>query len=232
MTGSVAVRRVVRAVVVALLAFTAVFNIAGGIGTSCVAIDATRFGSAMAVLAPYRWLYRAFSVLGLLTGVWEASATVTLIRRQFTKRTWRGAIRSLVGGGIVAGAHTVASQLIRGSSAPANMRLAFTVLMLLIMWALDPWVAEGAPPDTEDGLEGDDGGIATPAAAGFFTAGAVLIGMERMVRGTHLLGGTDYSSAFRALLMPVGIALIVAGAAVMVMRLMTRAEGRRPREAQ
>lgn len=232
MIGSVAVRRIVRAVIVALLALTAVFNIAGGIGTSCVAIDATRFGPTMAVLAPYRWLYRAFSVLGLLTGVWEATATVTLLRRRFMKRAWRSAIRSLVGGGIVAGAHTVASQLIRGSSAPANMRLAFTVLTLLIMWALDPWVAEGAPSDTEDGHGAGDGGIATPAAAGFFTAGAVLIGMEGMVRGTHLLGGTDYSSAFRALLVPVGVALIVAGAAVMVMRLMIRAGCRRPREAQ
>lgn len=234
MNRSGTVRRVVRIVIVALLAFTAVFNIAGGIGTACVALDATRFGPTMSVLAPYQWLYRAFSVLGLLTGVWEAAATVALLRRRFTVGAWRGAIWSLLGGAVVAGAHTVASQLIRGASAPANMRLALTALVLLIMWALDPWVAEGAggSSETADEHEADEGGTAVTTSAGFITAGVVLVGMERMVRNTHLLAGTDYSSAFRALLVPVGVALIIAGTAILAMRVLVRVSSRRPRETQ
>lgn len=233
MDGNRLVRRFARVAIVALLAFTAVFNIAGGIGTSCVAIDAARFGSSMAVLAPYQWLYRAFAVFGLLTGLWEAAATVALLRRRFGAGPWRGAIRSLWGGTAVAGIHTVASQLIRGASAPANMRLAFTALTLLIMWALRPWAAEGAEDESSEAADGhDEDGPAIPTAVGLVTAGAVLVGMERIVRSTHVLSGTDYSSAFRALLVPVGVALIIAGTAVLAVRGVVRVGSRRPREAQ
>ena len=102
----------------------------GGIGTSCVALDAAKYGEKMAPLASYQWLYMAFVILTTgagLAGIWSV---VGLVR----KKNWgyNRALWSLLAGSIVGGVHMVVSNTLRGSSAPANMVFYFTVFTLLV----------------------------------------------------------------------------------------------------
>jgi hypothetical protein len=49
--------RILRVIGIILMALTVVFNLLGGIGTSCVALNPTGWSPAMAKLVPYQWLY-------------------------------------------------------------------------------------------------------------------------------------------------------------------------------
>ena len=49
--------KIIRILAIVLFAFTTFFNLMGGIGTSCVALNPTRWSPSMAKLAPYQWLY-------------------------------------------------------------------------------------------------------------------------------------------------------------------------------
>ena len=49
--------KIIRILAIILFALATFFNLMGGIGTSCVALNPTGWSPSMAKLAPYQWLY-------------------------------------------------------------------------------------------------------------------------------------------------------------------------------
>lgn len=186
---------------IVMVAVAAVLNLMGGVGTSCVALWAERFGPRMAMLAPYRWLYLGFVVAGIATAVWEAIAVVSLARR--TTGGLRQTVMSLGAGLLVAGTHALASQWLRGSSAPADMRAYLTgaaLLAVVLIGRTGAYAAErGGTPN-----EPAAGGVA------MLSAGLLVLGTPHLVAATHTIGGVNLASG-RPIVWAVGGALALAG---------------------
>ena len=62
--------KILRAAAIILFALAAFFNLMGGIGTACVALNPTRWSPAMAKLAPYQWLYILLMIGATVVAVW------------------------------------------------------------------------------------------------------------------------------------------------------------------
>lgn len=196
--------------VLALVAFSlaAVFNLLGGAGTSCVAINPGRFES-MASLAPYAWLYWIFTVAGIATGLYGTIAVVALLRR--APRSTRHIVFSLLAQLAVASAHAYASLSLRGSGTPANMR-AIVTGAALILFAFGYWFGSFDP--AEEGATEDADNPREPMAeiAGCaLGAAAVLLGMERLMALTHTFDGINYAAVWHTGLVVSGFCALGVG---------------------
>lgn len=186
---------------IAVMALAASFNLMGGLGTTCVALWAERFGPRMALLAPYRWVYIGFVVAGTATAVWEFVALSGLMRRRVRALRWAAA--SLVAGFLVAGVHAATSFAIRGSAAPADARAYLTAIALAVLLftgrtgAFDPSV-EGADAS-------GSGGIALMAS------GVVALTVQHVVGTSHTIAGINHAAAWQAVLATVGWGLVAPG---------------------
>ena len=65
-----------------LMGITALFTIAGGLGTTCVALNPTGFGEGMAPIAPFQWLYIIFVIVTTAIGIMAARAVCFAGQRQ------------------------------------------------------------------------------------------------------------------------------------------------------
>ena len=72
--------KTLRFIGILLMGITALFTIAGGLGTSCVALNPTGFGESMAPVAPFQWLYIIFVVVTTAIGVMAARAVFLLAK--------------------------------------------------------------------------------------------------------------------------------------------------------
>ena len=60
------------------MGITAAVTLLGGVGTTCVALNAANYDS-MKAIADYQWLYIAYVVIGVALGVLGIRATIQLI---------------------------------------------------------------------------------------------------------------------------------------------------------
>lgn len=201
-----------------LVGVTAAFNVLGGLGTTCVALFAERFGESMAPLVPYKWLYLLFVAGGVATGVWEACTIGGMVGRR--EKAFVRCALSLSAGALVAGGQAGSSLLLRGAAAPADMRLYLTLATLAVVLSgggLGAFRARGdGAAEPSDGVAEDAGGAALLAA------GALALVAPALVRATHVLAGADHSAAFGATLPLVGCALVLAGAVTIGARISDR----------
>jgi hypothetical protein len=70
---------ILRYVAIVLMSLTAAFTVLSGVGTTCVALAAEKFGS-MSVLAPYKWLYMLFVIFTLAVGILGIRSSIMLIK--------------------------------------------------------------------------------------------------------------------------------------------------------
>ncbi|TLM72094.1 MAG: hypothetical protein FDZ70_08700 [Actinobacteria bacterium] len=192
-----------------LMGATAAFNLLGGLGTTCVALFAERFGERMAALVPYKPLYWLFVAAGVATAAWEAYAVSGIMRR--TPAALRQCALSLAAGALAAGAQAFASTALRGSGAPSDMRLYLTLATLVLVALAGAAGVFGRSGDDETSPdEPGDGRAATGAA--LIAGGALALAAPALVRSTHVLAGVDYSVAFGIVLPAAGAAAVLAGA--------------------
>ena len=81
--------KIIRILGIILFAITAFFNLMGGIGTACVALNPTRWSPAMAKLAPYQWLYILLMIGATVVAVWGVVVTIGLARGSATRTVTR-----------------------------------------------------------------------------------------------------------------------------------------------
>lgn len=116
---------------VVLLSLAVLMTLMGGIGTTCVAFGAEKFGPGMATLVPVKPIFQALVVISIAAGIFGLFATIRLARRQ--GGAYRQVLLFLIIGGIASAVQYYYSLTLRGSTAPNNVRLYLTVLALLVM---------------------------------------------------------------------------------------------------
>ena len=124
--------KTLRVMGIILMGITALFTIAGGLGTSCVAINPTGYGEGMAPLAPFQWIYIIFVIVTTVIGIMQARAVVMLTRSRPT--SYRDALISLIAGIVVGVIHMLVSRSLRGKSMPVDGVVYVTILTLIIFF--------------------------------------------------------------------------------------------------
>ena len=192
------------------MALTVAFNLLGGIGTSCVALNPMGWSPAMAKLAPYQWLYILLMIVATAAAIWGIVVTVALARGK--PNAYRDALIVLIISALAAGVQTFVSQALRGNGAPQNMRFYFTLFTLAVMllFRLPPiWKAiggfrRGGPRD-----------FAAPAGLAAFAGGLVALTTPLWAFPTHIgPDGANWVSVLRTPLLAGGIFLATLGVAL------------------
>jgi hypothetical protein len=199
--------KVLRIIAIILMAATAAFNLLGGIGTSCVALNPTGWSPAMAQLAPYQWLYILLVLVATATAIWGVVVTIALARGR--THAYRDALIVLVISALAAGVQTFVSQALRGKGAPQNMRFYLTLFTLAVMllYRLPPvWKAihgfQSARPRD----------FATPAGLAAFVGGLVAMTTPLWASPTHIgPDGANWVNLLRTPLMAAGAGLVASG---------------------
>jgi hypothetical protein len=195
--------RILRIVGISLMALTVAFNLMGGIGTACVALNPTGWSAAMAKLAPYQWLYILLMVVATATAIWGIVVTIGLARGN-SSHAYRDALIVLVISALAAGVQTFVSMALRGKGAPQNIRFYLTLFTLAVMllFRLPPiWTRIGGF------RRGGPGDAATTAGLAAFTGGLVALTTPLWASPTHI--GPDGANWVNVLRTP----LLVGGAA-------------------
>ena len=117
-----------------LLGVTSLFTLAGGAGTTCVALDAAKYGEPMSAIAPYQWLYQIFVLVTVAIGIVMTRATILLAKGQ--GKGYKSAVIALISGVVVGVIHIVVSRYLRGASMPVDGVVYVTVLTLIVFLLL------------------------------------------------------------------------------------------------
>jgi hypothetical protein len=198
--------RALRIVAIVLMALATAFNLMGGLGTSCVALNPAGWSPAMTKLAPYQWLYILLMVIATAAAIWGIVVTAALARGK--PNAYRDALIVLVVSAVAAGVQTFVSQSLRGSGAPQNMRFYLTLLVLAFMLLLR------LPPIWKyiGGFQrSGPGDVATPAGLATFVGGLAAVTTPLWAAPTHI--GPDSANWVNVLRTP----LLAGGVAVMLL---------------
>jgi len=197
--------KVLRIVTIVLLSITAAWTVLSGVGTTCVAFGAEKYES-MAAIVPYKGLYQAFVFLTLAVGAAAIAATIAFARGK--RWAFGGLLGILAAGIVVGGVHMYYSNMLRGSSAPANLRVYLSVLSiaaLLVLRIPGIWKAL-------DFGAGKPGSVSNlPGAAAMIAGGITALSAPWWATPTHVLDGTNWAHFIDGPLMGVGAALILIG---------------------
>ncbi len=203
--------RVLRVVGIVLFALAAIFNLLGGIGTSCVALNPTGWSESMAKLAPFQWLYILLMVGATAVAIWGIVVTIGLARGR--RNAYRDALWVLMLSGILAAVQTYASIALRGKGAPQNMRYYITtfVLVFFLLLRLPPvWrLINGF-------AGGGKGRWQTPTGLAAFVGGLVVLTTPLWATPTHIgPDGANWVNVIRTPLLAGGVLLALSGVALL-----------------
>jgi len=188
------------------MGISAAVTLLGGVGTTCVALNAAEYDS-MKAIANFQWLYIAYVVIGVALGVLGIRATVQLIRAK--KGAEKSALIILVSSVVIGVIHILTSRALRGSSMPVDGVVYINVLTLVIFLLFQL-------PKVKEMSLFDQGTADDAAAAGgmtAFIAGVLVLSVQMWAGPTHLLDGINYADAFHDAMLGIGSFLVLLGLA-------------------
>jgi hypothetical protein len=203
--------RFLRIIAIVLMALATIFNLLGGIGTSCVALSPTKWGPDMAKPASMQWLYILLMVSATVFAAWGIVVTVALARGKMN--AYRDALIVLVASMVIAGVQTFVSIALRGKGAPQNMRFYLTTLVVIVFLLL-------RLPPVWKRIRGFTGGgkgdFATPAGSAAFAGGLVALATPLWAGPTHIgPDGAQWVNVIRTPLLLGGALTALAGIALL-----------------
>jgi hypothetical protein len=198
-----------------LMGITALFTIAGGLGTTCVALNPTGFGESMAKLAPFQWLYITFVIVTVGIGVMMTRGTILLVKGQ--GKGYKTALVALVLGIVVGIIHILVSRALRGKSMPVDAVVYTTLLTLVILLLMRiPPIWNAVRFDRFKGSGDDLNRIA--GASTLVVCGLLTLTVQYWAGPTHTWGGTNWAAAFLVTTVMLGLGQLLGGAALLVLR--------------
>jgi len=206
--------KTLRFIGILLMGITALFTIAGGLGTTCVALNPTGFGESMAPLAPFQWLYVIFVLATTAIGIMAARAVFLLAKSK--PNSYRYAIIALVLGIVVGVIHMLVSRSLRGKSMPVDGVVYTTVLTLIVFLLFRiPKIWQGVDY-TYGGADEKSG--PTAAAITLLVTGILTLTVQYWAGPTHTWDGTNWAAAFLITSIMLGLGQILGGTALLVLR--------------
>ncbi len=211
-----------RVVGIIFMSLATLFNLMGGIGSSCIAFFAEKYGADYAAIVPYKWLYQLLVVLTTAAAIYGIYALVQLIKG--SKHAWRDTILALVVVLVLTIIQIVASRTLRGKSMPNDMRLYITVITLLLFLIYRiPKIWKGV--NFNKGARKGGGGLV--AGISLILAGIFTVASPAMFAGTHTIAGYNYAGVWYWQFLLAGGLMFLAGAGFLV-RLVIRLRSRHP----
>ena len=206
-------KKFLRFIGILFMGISAAVTLLGGVGTTCVALDAAKYDS-MKAIAEFQWLYIAYVVIGVALGVLGIRATIQLIRAK--KGAEKSTLLILVASVVIGVIHILTSRALRGSSMPVDGVVYINVLTLVIFLLFQlPKVKEMSLYQTETA---DDASAAGGMTA--FVAGVLVLSVQMWAGPTHLLDGINYADAFHNALLGIGSILVILGLALITKALL------------
>ena len=203
--------KTLRTIAIVLMGITALFTIAGGLGTTCVALNPSAYGESMARLAPFQWLYITFVIATTAIGVMAARAVVLMARGR--SNAYRYAIIALLLGAAVGVVHMLVSRSLRGASMPVDGVVYTTLLTLIVLLIIRiPKIWQGA--DFTSHARGDITGK-NAATITLLVTGALTLTVQVWAGPSHTWGGTNWAGAFTTTTLLFGLAQAVGGLALL-----------------
>lgn len=191
---------------IVLLAFSAVFTLLAGIGTTCVAFNPTGYGPKFAPIASLQWLWILFVLIGIGSGIAGIMAVVHLIRGK--GNGYRFALTVLLVQTGLNLIHLVASRMIRGASMPVDPILYTNIIALLVF--LIPGVRDALRYTPPAAGAGDDGRTGTAAAAiSLLVTGVLVLTIQHWMAPTHVIEGVNYADVWHNPFLMVGGAMVL-----------------------
>jgi hypothetical protein len=204
--------KTLRFIGILLMGITALFTIAGGLGTTCVALNPTGFGESMAKLAPFQWLYIVFVLATTVIGIMAARSVFLLAKSR--PNSYRYAIIALVSGIVVGVIHMLVSRALRGKSMPVDGVVYTTVLTLVVFLLFRiPKIWQGV--DYTSG-NSDDGTGNMAAAITLLITGILTLTVQYWAGPTHTWDGTNWAAAFLVTSTMLGMGQIAGGTIITV----------------
>lgn len=206
--------KTLRFIGILLMGITALFTIAGGLGTTCVALNPTGFGESMAKLAPFQWLYILFVIATTVIGVMAARAVFLLAKGR--PNSYRAAITALVLGIVIGVIHILASRALRGKSMPVDAVVYTSVLTLVIFLLIRiPGIWQGV--NYTNGSSDDKTGKLSTAIT-LLVTGVLTLTVQFWAGPTHTWDGTNWAADFLTTSIMLGLGQILGGIALLVSR--------------
>jgi hypothetical protein len=198
--------KILRFIGILFLSISALFNIAGGVGTTCVALDPAGYEGYEAI-ANFQWLYILYILVTTAFGVMMVRAVVLLIKGRANGYLY--ALIALVGAVIVGAIHIATSRALRasGSSMPVDGVVYTTVLTLIIFLIFKiPGVWQVVDFTKAKKMDSD---LAGGAAA--IVCGGISLIIQVLMAPTHTINGVNYGDAFHLTTTGLGWMLILLG---------------------
>lgn len=127
-------KNIFRWVIIIFVGMAVLMNLAGGIGTSCVAFNLENY-PAFSGIAGYEWLYQTFVVTTTIVGLVGCWIIVQMGKGR--KNSYRNALIMLTIGAVIGGIHMYFSQLLLGKAVPANVKFFANLGALILLLALN-----------------------------------------------------------------------------------------------
>jgi hypothetical protein len=179
--------KILRVVAIIFMGLTGTMNLLGGIGTVCAAFLTRQFPPMLALL-DYQWLYQSVMIVTILIGVGGIWATIRLAKGG--ENVYRNSLILLLVGTVVGAVHYYASMILRGSAAPANVKLYMNALTLLLFLLLGlPGIRDRVNFDRS----GEDGVSYTAAGLTAIIIGGVVFTTSVWVGGSHVYEGVNWT---------------------------------------
>lgn len=206
--------KTLRFIGILLMGITALFTIAGGLGTTCVALNPTGFGDSMAKLAPFQWLYIIFVIATTAIGIMAARAVFLLAKSR--PNSFRYSIIALVLGIVVGGIHMLVSRELRGKSMPVDGVVYTTVLTLIVFLLFRiPKIWQGV--DYTSGETNDITGTKS-AAITLLVTGILTLTVQYWAGPTHTWDGTNWAATFLLISTMLGLGQVLGGIIIFIAR--------------
>lgn len=191
------------------MGLTAAFTILGGVGTTCVALDATKY-EGMEAIAQFQWLYIFYVLATTAIGILGIRATIALVRGK--ENAYRDALIALISGTVIGIVHILTSRSLRGSSMPVDMVVYATVITLIVFLIL------GLPKVKQlvDFEKSDHNGETAAGGMTAIVAGMLFLSVQMWAGPTHIFDGVNLADHFHTQMMVGGGILLVVGLGLLI----------------
>ncbi len=195
-----------RFISILFLGLTSALILLSGVGTTCVALDATQY-EGMEAIAQYQWLYIFYVLSFLAFGIMGARATIGLVRGK--KNAYRDSLIVLVASLVVGVIHMATSRALRnnGSSMPLDF-IVYAIILTLVVFLLFSFPKIKQMVGFE---ENDDNGKTAAGGMTAIVAGLLFLSVQMWAGPTHIFDGVNLADAFHTQMMVGGGILFTIG---------------------
>ncbi len=200
--------KILRIIGIILLGVTAVITLLGGIGTTCVALNAANY-EGMEAIAQYQWLYIFYVLSGIVIGVLGIWVAVALVKGK--PHAYRNTLIVLLAGLLIGGLHMATSRALRGSSMPKDFIVYATGLTLIVFLLFRiPGIWKRINLDGHD-----DHVTGLGAGAALIVGGIATLTVQFWAGSTHIINGINYADVWHTPLTIIGWLAVLLGSAVL-----------------